>query len=72
MTIHRIKDRRRLLRSGGLVSGFGVSVTSQNNSRGRVGRVALRFVLSFVEAQATLVKNFPALLAPSQRFKSGI
>src|SRR5258706_4731106 len=34
MTSHRLKDRRKLFRSGVLVCVFGVAVTFQNNSLG--------------------------------------
>src|ERR1700722_6769310 len=37
MTSHRIKDRRKAVRSRALVSVFGIAVTSQNNSLGWVG-----------------------------------
>ena len=36
MTSHRIKDRRKPVRSGVLVSVFGIAVTFQNNSLGWV------------------------------------
>jgi hypothetical protein len=34
MTSHRIKDRRKPVRSGVLVCVFGIAVTFQNNSLG--------------------------------------
>ena len=37
MTSHRIKDRRKPVRSGVLVSVFGIAVTFQNNSLGWIG-----------------------------------
>src|ERR1035441_1385964 len=68
MTIHRIRDRRGILRGGVLVSVFGVTVTSQNNSRGRVGRVGKR---SAGRDGSTKSRLMSSSVVPTLRLRSG-